>query len=234
MNILINADDFGLTQGITDGIIQAHQSGIVHATTMMMNGRAVPYAVQQAKRFPELKVGVHLVLSYGRPLTTTTTTLTDASGQFRFTNQYTEQTPPAAEDVLTEWSAQIDAFLATGLPLHHIDSHHHIHGWEPLQEVVLELARRYDVPVRFVSTLKDHPEHALTNTLYTGFYGAGIYLDLWEELRSLDAESIEIMVHPAYVDADLQDVSSYTDYREKELALLTALSLPDDMTPLTR
>ena len=100
--------------------------------------------------------------------------------------------------------------------------------------VVLELARRYDVPIRFVSTLEDHPEHALTNTLYTGFYGAGIYLDLWEELRSLDAESVEIMVHPAYVDADLQDVSSYTDYREKELALLTALSLPDDMTPLTR
>lgn len=93
MNIFINADDFGLTRGVTDGIVRAHEQGIVHATTLMMNGLAVPYAVQQAKRFPQLQVGIHLVLTYGRPLTTTTTTLTDASGHFRFTNQYAEQVP---------------------------------------------------------------------------------------------------------------------------------------------
>ncbi|WP_026831262.1 chitin disaccharide deacetylase [Exiguobacterium antarcticum] len=234
MNIFINADDFGLTRGVTDGIIQAYQNGIVHATTLMMNGRAVPYAVQQAKRFPQLQVGIHLVLSYGRPLTTTTTTLTNASGHFRFTNQYAEQVPPSQEDVLTEWTAQIEAFLATGLPLHHLDSHHHIHGWEPLQEVVLELARRYGVPVRFAPTLAAHPDYLLTDTLYTGFYGEGIYRDLWEELRLLDSNSIEVMVHPAYVDADLRDVSSYTTQREEELALLTRLALPDDMTFMSR
>ncbi|MCT4780698.1 MULTISPECIES: chitin disaccharide deacetylase [Exiguobacterium] len=233
MNIFINADDFGLTRGVTDGIIQAYQNGIVHATTLMMNGRAVPYAVQQAKRFPQLQVGIHLVLSYGRPLTTTTT-LTDASGQFRFTNQYMEQIPPSQEDVLTEWTAQIEAFLATGLPLHHLDSHHHIHGWEPLQEVVLELARRYGVPLRFAPTLAAHPDYLLTDTLYTGFYGEGIYRDLWEELRLLDSNSIEVMVHPAYVDADLRDVSSYTTQREEELALLTKLALPDDMIFMSR
>ncbi|MDI3235212.1 chitin disaccharide deacetylase [Exiguobacterium antarcticum] len=233
MNIFINADDFGLTRGVTDGIIQAYQNGIVHATTLMMNGRAVPYAVQQAKRFPQLQVGIHLVLSYGRPLTTTTT-LTNASGHFRFTNQYAEQVPPSQEDVLTEWTAQIEAFLATGLPLHHLDSHHHIHGWEPLQEVVLELARRYGVPVRFAPTLAAHPDYLLTDTLYTGFYGEGIYRDLWEELRLLDSNSIEVMVHPAYVDADLRDISSYTTQREEELALLTRLTLPDDMTFLSR
>ncbi len=196
MNIFINADDFGLTRGVTDGIVRAHEQGIVHATTLMMNGLAVPYAVQQAKRFPQLQVGIHLVL--------------------------------------TEWTAQIEAFLATGLPLHHIDSHHHIHGWNPLQEVVLELARRYGVPVRFAPTLAAHTDYLLTDTLYTGFYGEGIYLDLWQELRSLDSDSVEIMVHPAYVDADLQDVSSYTTQREEELALLTRLTLPDDMTFMSR
>lgn len=40
MKVLFNADDYGLTKGVTDGIIKAHVEGVVHATTLMMNGNA--------------------------------------------------------------------------------------------------------------------------------------------------------------------------------------------------
>lgn len=66
MRIEINADDFGLTKGVTDGIIQAHQDGCVTSTTLMMNGLATDYAVEKALENPDLKVGIHLVLTWGK------------------------------------------------------------------------------------------------------------------------------------------------------------------------
>lgn len=66
MRIEINADDFGLTKGVTDGIIQAHQNGCVTSTTLMMNGLATDYAVEKAAENPDLKIGIHLVLTWGR------------------------------------------------------------------------------------------------------------------------------------------------------------------------
>ena len=68
MQVIFNADDFGLTKGVTDGIIQSHTKGIVTSTSLIMNGRAVSYAVEQAKKHPSLRVGLHLVLSWGKPL----------------------------------------------------------------------------------------------------------------------------------------------------------------------
>ncbi len=52
------------------------------------------------------------------------------------------------EDVYLEWKAQIEAFLATGLSLHHLDSHHHIHGWSAIDSVIVELANEYQTTFR--------------------------------------------------------------------------------------
>jgi len=158
MKVLFNADDFGLTKGVTDGIIKAHTNGIVHSTTLMMNGKSLYYAVEQAKSHPTLQVGIHLVLTWGEPIRDDVSELMDENGLFKYKNTFREVKPPNVKHVEKEWRAQIEAFLATGLTLHHIDSHHHVHGWEPLKDVVIKLAKEYDVPVRYVDSLKDHPE----------------------------------------------------------------------------
>lgn len=220
MRVLVNADDFGLTKGVTDGIIQAHTHGIVNTTTLMMNGLAVDYAVQQAKKHPSLRVGIHLVLTWGKPISNHVPDLVDAEGNFKFTKRYTELDTPNLEQVDKEWRAQMDAFKASGLPLHHIDSHHHIHGWEPVKDIVVQLAQDYGVPVRTVTSLKDHPGILLTDELYLGFYGDGIEEDLFSKLKKLNTESVEVMTHPAIVDHDLRKISSYTDIRERELEIL--------------
>ena len=103
----------------------------------MMNGLATEYAVKHAKLHPGLKVGVHLVLSYGKPLSACSK-LTNKEGNFKFTSIM--DSIPDIVEVKNEWQAQIEAFLNTGLELHHIDSHHHVHGWAPLKEIVIELA----------------------------------------------------------------------------------------------
>ncbi|MUK89699.1 chitin disaccharide deacetylase [Ornithinibacillus sp. L9] len=227
MKVLFNADDFGLTKGITDGIMEAHTKGLVHSTTLMMNGKAVDYAVKQAKNHPSLHVGIHLVLTWGKPVSKDVSDLLDPNGEFKFKNTFLKMDPPNIYQVEKEWRAQIEAFLATGLPLHHIDSHHHVHGWEPLKQVVVKLAKEYGVKVRYVDSLKDFPEILLTETLYLGFYGDGVDEKIFHHLQKLNVKSVEVMTHPAIMDEDLIQVSSYTNKREQELQILCSLNTPD-------
>lgn len=227
MKVLFNADDFGLTKGINDGIIKSHIDGLVDSTTLMMNGLAVEHAVLAAKKTPSLKVGIHLVLTWGKPLSTEVPDLINKDGFFKYRNTYAQSEAPNVDQVELEWKTQIEAFLNTGLELHHIDSHHHIHSWEPLKDVVVKLANEFQVPVRKVDTLSVHKDILLTNELYLDFYGPGVSKDIFERLKESKSDSIEVMCHPGYVDNDLHTVSSYCNLREKELEVLCSLQRPE-------
>src|SRR5699024_4379414 len=117
-------------------------------------------------------------------------------------------------------------FIKTGLRLNHIDSHHHVHEWEPLKEVIIELAEEYRMPARYVDYLKNYPEHLLTETLWTGFYADGVHNEFFHDLEILDARAIEFMTHPAYIDHEVSQVSSYMEKRKVELDILTSLQVP--------
>ncbi len=227
MKILFNGDDFGLTKGVTDGIVKSHTNGVVKTTTLIMNGLAVDYAVKQAYLHPTLKVGIHLVLTWGKPIDIHTADLVNADGFFKYDNKYALMPPPNLEQVEKEWESQINAFIATGLQLHHIDSHHHIHGWEPLQSIIIKLAQKYKVPVRYVESLKAYPNLLLTDALYTGFYGEGVTDQIFETLKTYHVNSIEVMTHPAYADEELSQISSYIKKREEELEILCNVTVPD-------
>ncbi|HLR61514.1 MAG TPA: ChbG/HpnK family deacetylase [Lentibacillus sp.] len=225
MKVLFNADDFGLTKGVTDGIIEAHEDGVIGSATMMMNGHAVDYAVSQARKHPSLRLGVHLVLTWGKPVSHHVPGLVNEDGDFRYKNTFFEMEPPNIKEVEMEWRAQIEAFLNTGLKLHHLDSHHHIHGWVPLKEVIVTLAHDYNVPVRYVDSLKEHPEILLTESLWPNFYGDGANVDVFDELKELNTRSVEVMTHPAYID-DLRSISSYLEKREEERKILCQIVPP--------
>ena len=65
--IIINADDFGLCDGVNRAVVQAHTQGILTSTTIMANMPAAPQAIELARQLPTLGVGVHLNLSEGKP-----------------------------------------------------------------------------------------------------------------------------------------------------------------------
>src|SRR5699024_11609405 len=104
-----NADDFGLTKGITDGIITSHKNGVVYSTTLMMNGLAVDYALQEIKKCPTLNVGIHLVLTWGKPLRNDLPSLVHGSCYFKFTSTLDEV--PTVKVVEREWKGQIEAII---------------------------------------------------------------------------------------------------------------------------
>src|SRR5919197_1698444 len=66
--LIINADDFGLTEGVNRAIVEAHSEGVVTSTTLMANGPAFDNAVRLAAISPKLSVGCHLVLIDGSPV----------------------------------------------------------------------------------------------------------------------------------------------------------------------
>lgn len=230
MDIIVNADDFGLTTGVNKGIIDAHLNGVVTRATLIMNGYAVKEAIDLANRTPSLKTGIHLALTFGRPLNKEETLdLVDENGTFKYTSIESTLTDTEIKQVRKEWQTQIEAFQKTGLKLDHIDSHHHVHGWVDLKEVVLELSNLYNVPVRYVESLKDRPNNLLTDYLWLNFYEEGIHPNLLEEITELPYKSVEVMTHPAVVDEELESISGYTSFREKETALLKNMNSVEGM-----
>jgi hypothetical protein len=76
--LVVNADDFGFTRGVNQGIVEAHRSGILTAATLMATGAAFDHAVELARQNPSLDVGCHLVLVGENPFPRTVLQLTRA------------------------------------------------------------------------------------------------------------------------------------------------------------
>ena len=79
--VIINADDFGLTNGVNYGIIDSFLYGITTSTTLLANGAAFDHAVELASDHPELEIGVHLNLTLGKPLLPDSVSIS-ANGRF--------------------------------------------------------------------------------------------------------------------------------------------------------
>ena len=217
--LIVNADDFGMTEGNSIGILMAHADGILTSTTCMMNMPFAKFALDQAKNYPDLGVGIHLVLTVGRPLVDGAKSYTDKDGNFIRPKDYPDHQPHAdPEELYTEWKAQIEKFIEiAGKKPTHIDSHHHVHLLPQHQEVVIKLAREYDLPIRQRDQIIDNYEYVRCNDQ---MYDDLITYDFMSNSMKVDEETLEYMCHPAYVDQRLYDMTSYCLPRMKELALL--------------
>lgn len=57
--LVVNADDFGASEGVNQGILHAHVDGVVTSTSLMVTGRASEQAAKLARDHPELGIGLH-------------------------------------------------------------------------------------------------------------------------------------------------------------------------------
>lgn len=226
IRLIVNADDFGLTEGTNYGIIEGHINGIVNSTTMMMNMPGTEHAVRLAKEYKTLGVGVHLVLTAGKPLLTDVPSLVSEDGLFHKQSVVREGNINP-EEVEREWTAQIEKFLSYGLTPTHLDSHHHVHGLPILHDVLERLAEKYNVPIRRCA--EERAVRPFSDVFYSDFYSNGVQEDYFVKLkeRVQDGKIVEVMAHPAYIDPELVKRSSYVIDRVKELQILTESVLPE-------
>lgn len=189
--LIVNGDDFGFSPGVNRGILRAHLEGIVTSTTVMIN---LDYAAEGLERLlkeaPNLGIGLHINLTYGRPVSSQVGTLVDENGYFFTENRLLEVAFNFDEDELyEEIAAQIERFVElTGRPPTHLDSHYHVAFLHPLAlKATLTLAAEYGgLPLResnfaltdeeltiqiqrFLPDLPDAPLKALIPALKTVF-----------------------------------------------------------------
>jgi chitin disaccharide deacetylase len=151
--LIINADDFGFTPGITDGILQAFQEGVLTSTSAMINIPGAPERIARARiQEPRLPVGLHLNITSGKPVLPPerVPTLVDQEGHFYPMMQLIERLPYIS---LPELDAEIRAKAAllkeSSGPFDHIDYHQMVLSlYQPFYPLVINLARDYGVPVR--------------------------------------------------------------------------------------
>lgn len=152
LQLIVNADDFGISESVNNGILSAHQNGILTSTSIMANGLAFDHAVAMAKTAPSLDVGVHITLVEEQSLLDwqSIPSIADSSGKFHgnaklFARKYFTGQIALAE-VRAEIEAQIAKVINAGINISHIDGHQHLHMLPQVFDVVVELAKKYDIP----------------------------------------------------------------------------------------
>jgi predicted glycoside hydrolase/deacetylase ChbG (UPF0249 family) len=252
--LIVNADDYGLTSGVSAGIRRAALHGIVTSTTAMMN---MPSAVAELPKAlvqcPSLGIGVHLTLTVGKPLLSPSKvpSLVDEQGYFFRREAFVKHLPLInVEEARSEWTTQVEEFVrVTGLKPDHLDSHHHSSYFtSDLFENMLELAALYRCPIRYPyndlasakeflpgeDAEKDYATVQMLTEKYQpqrpGHFSADFYAEnadrehlgsILKQISASDSACWEIMCHPAEVDEILRQISSYNDFRERELKVLT-------------
>ena len=148
--VVVNADDFGFSDGVTEGILRAHAEGIVTSASLTANMPAAAAAVGRLGDAPGLGVGVHLNVCQGPPLSRAGRALADEDGMMRSTATAVllgcMLRPRRLDAIEAECDAQVRWVLDHGIRPTHLDSHRHVHAFTPVFARVARLARRYDIP----------------------------------------------------------------------------------------
>ncbi|MBV9605554.1 MAG: ChbG/HpnK family deacetylase [Solirubrobacterales bacterium] len=197
--LIVNADDFGLSTGVNQGIVEAHVRGVLTSTSLMVDRDAATEAAALAEQHPALSVGLHFV-----------------------------EDGPGIDDpahVAREFARQLGRFRELmGAEPTHVDSHHHVHvrrlsTFAPLV-APLGVPLRGDGRVPYVGAFFAHPEPGVVDH---DRIREPFLLRLLGEIPA-DAGFTELGCHPGLVTDELS--SSYTHEREIELGVLTAPDLP--------
>ena len=197
--LIVNGDDFGAGEGVNRGILAAHRGGILTSASLMVNMPGSEAAAFLAREAPGLSVGIHVNLTdeRGDPVVD----LEDAR---------------ACRAELLRQLARFQDLV--GRQPTHVDSHHNVHRRPALRPLFVEVASRYDLPLR---------EHSGVR-YFSSFYGQ------WDGETHLEQVSVdtlrrmlcdeigdgvtELACHPGYADGELS--SGYSAEREAELRTL--------------
>jgi predicted glycoside hydrolase/deacetylase ChbG (UPF0249 family) len=203
--LIINADDFGRSPGVNQGVIRGHEQGVVTSATLMVRWPAAEEAAAYARR-SGLSVGLHLDLGEW----------VYRDGEWHERYQVVPETPEAVTAELNRQLERLEHLI--GRPPTHLDSHQHVHRNEPARTALRQAAERLGVPVRWFTP----------GIEYSGaFFGQDsdgtplpdlITVDaLVEVIETLPAGVTELACHPA---AQHDHDSVYADERLRELETL--------------
>ena len=223
--IIINADDFGMSVDANKAIVEAFEMNVISSTTVMANMPGFREACELAHRHGLIgKVGVHLNLTSGYPLTDSIrecSQFCDDRGMFRPRQTMFWLSRKESMAATSEIDAQIKACVDQGLCPTHLDSHHHVHTEWPIGNVVIAVARRHGIKAIRLSR-NCGPGIGIAHRSYKWAYNTRLkvyglaktqYFGSASDVQQILAEGfgvIEVMVHLTSECAE-----AHTDFRDE-------------------
>jgi predicted glycoside hydrolase/deacetylase ChbG (UPF0249 family) len=227
--IIINADDFGLNSSVNKAIAEAFSNGLINSTTLMANMAGFEEAVDLANKYEfTQRIGAHLVLTDGTPLTEEIKSL---DFLFNGITRYKKSRylifflkKSNQKLIYNEFAAQIEKIQSKNIQITHLDTHHHVHEIYIITKILLDLGKKYNIPfIRILNNLEKSTK--LYKRVYRKFINYYImkkhanFSDIFGDrsdflvktkedhsiIKKME-KNIEVMVHPDYnVDGKLID-----------------------------
>ena len=214
IRLIINGDDFGMNEGCTRAIAQAFQKNYITDTTVMANGAYFTEAIALAKKngFAD-RIGVHLNLTEGRPMTQEISAYPDFVIGNHFHKGFIKTPRPLTEAeenaIYHELSAQIKKIEDVGIRITHADSHHYIHNLPFLAPIVARVLRDHGInKVRLQRDLGGVTGYEENNRYWkeNGFITTAHFGRPWDIADDRIPDDTEILVHPLFDrDGDVVD-----------------------------
>jgi chitin disaccharide deacetylase len=130
--LIVNADDFGRSDGVNRGVEIAHENGVVTSASLMVTRPAADEAAKYARRDATLSVGLHVDL-----------------GEWVYRDREWHAVLQRPSSPLEEVPLQLQIFRdLMGRDPTHLDSHQHAHRDEPAATVLANFARELRIPLR--------------------------------------------------------------------------------------
>ena len=221
MRLIINADDFGLTKSITDGIVEGIKGGYITSTSLMVTMEAAEYAIKKALENNINCIGLHINFTKGKPIIPNEH-LMDENGNFLHRSIQLDNTNLTYEDAYNEIKAQlnrVDELSGGKLVIDHLDTHHFSCHNDSIKRALIDIAKERNISVRnefecdIVRPDIFNTDFSLKNVTYEALE------EIINKYKDQDV-SVELMVHPGYIDEYTKSLTSYNVEREEELKIL--------------
>lgn len=153
--LIINADDFGLTEGVNFAISDCFLEGVLTSATLMVNTQATDHAVKlvMSSEYRNLGVGLHFNLTLGKPISPAehVPSLINGAGEFHGRSDFNKRMMLGlikAKHIRTELLAQYQRFLSYGIEPTHIDGHQHVQAFQSVFACVADLCLDQNLAIR--------------------------------------------------------------------------------------
>lgn len=233
-NLIINADDFGISKAVNYAVMAAMDSNICTDTTLLVNFEESENAANLAISMDRTdRVGIHLNLTEGLPLSA------KIRNEPRFCNQegyfhhgklkhIVQLSKSERIAVQEELTSQIRLSRKFGIPISHADSHNHIHEEPGLGLLVMGVLKNENIP--YLRLTNNIGKTSFVNKMYRSTYNLILglkgltvteYFGSLSDLNNYkneiaDDSVVELMIHPGnIVDNQILDV-----YSNENLSLL--------------
>ena len=236
--VVFHADDLGISPGVSRGVARAVEAGPVRAVSLCVTGDDAEGGAALARRWiGEVDLGLHLSFTLGRAVSGPIDGLTDGLGRFPPLPEALARLrlglPPSAL-LRREVRAQLDRAAALGVPLDHLDGHHHAHTFPGVRDAVLSVAghlrliRGLARAFRRRAAAREIPLDALPFTGLDLHDRADFAARLVALLAAPPAPAFELMVHPREEDATFRRLDRLGPRGERWRVELDALTRPPE------